>query len=68
VRGLLDPQLVPRRDGDAWVCGGWRVTGDLARTGDGDDLDALRALCAAAWAAGGVDRRAAAAAVKGLRL
>jgi glycerol-1-phosphatase len=68
VRGLLDPQPVPRRDGDGWVCGGWRVTPDLARTGDGDDLDALRALCAAAWSAGGVDRRAAAVAVKGLRL
>jgi hypothetical protein len=68
VRGLLDPQPVPGRDGDAWVCGGWRATADLTLTGDGDDLDALRALCAAAWAAGGVDRRAAAAAVKRLRL
>ena len=68
VRGLLDPQPVSRRDGDGWVCGGWRATADLALSGDGDDLDALRALCAAAWAAGGVDRRAAAAAVKGLRL
>jgi glycerol-1-phosphatase len=68
VRGLLDPQPVPRREGDGWVCGGWRATADLALSGDGDDLDALRALSAAAWAAGGVDRRAAAAAVKGLRL
>jgi HAD superfamily hydrolase (TIGR01450 family) len=68
VRGLLEPQPVPRRDGDGWVCGGWRVTRDLARTGDGDDLDALRALCAAAWSVGGVDRRAAAVAVKGLRV
>jgi glycerol-1-phosphatase len=68
VRGLLDPQPVPHRDGDAWTCGGWRAARDLSLTGDGDDLDALRALCAAAWAAGGVDRREAAAAVKGLRL
>jgi glycerol 3-phosphatase-2 len=68
VRGLLDPQPVARRDGDGWVCGGWRATAELGLSGDGDDLDALRALCAAAWAAGGVDRRAAAAAVKRLRL
>ena len=68
LRGLLRPQPVPRRDGDAWVCGGWRATADLTLSGDGDDLDALRALSAAAWAAGGVDRRAAAAAVKRLRL
>jgi glycerol-1-phosphatase len=88
VRGLLDPQPVPRRDGDSWVCGGWRATADLTLSrdgsgdggrgdgsgsdgsgdGSGEDLDALRALCAAAWAAGGVDRRAAAAAVKKLRI
>jgi glycerol-1-phosphatase len=68
VRGLLDPQPVPREDGDAWVCGGWRVGPDLTLSGDGSDLDALRALCAAAWAAGDVDRPAAEAAVKGLRL
>jgi glycerol-1-phosphatase len=68
VRGLLDPQPVPGRDGDAWVCGGWRVSPGLELSGAGDDLDALRALCAAAWSAGSADRAAAEAAVTGLRL
>jgi glycerol 3-phosphatase-2 len=68
VRGLLEPQPVPRRDGDAWVCGGRRAGPDLTLSGAGTDLDALRALCAAAWAAGDVDRRAAEVAVTELRL
>ncbi|GAA2882774.1 HAD-IIA family hydrolase [Pseudonocardia halophobica] len=32
---------------------GWAVGDDLALSGEGDDLDALRALCAVHWAAGG---------------
>jgi glycerol 3-phosphatase-2 len=41
-------------------CGGWTatVTGGedwLAVSGDGDPIDGLRALCAAAWSAGDVD-------------
>ena len=52
VRGLLEPQPGPERDGGAWTCGGWRVEPGLALRGDGDHLDALRALCAAAWDAG----------------
>ena len=41
-------------------CGGWTatVTGGedwLAASGDGDPIDGLRALCAAAWSAGDVD-------------
>jgi ribonucleotide monophosphatase NagD (HAD superfamily) len=68
VRGLLAPQPVPERDGDAWTCGGWRVEPGLKLTGHGTGLDALRALCAAAWAAGDVDHAAAEAAVEGLRL
>jgi glycerol 3-phosphatase-2 len=38
--------------------GGWRLTGDggeLRLTGDGRPLDALRVLCAAAWAGRSVD-------------
>jgi ribonucleotide monophosphatase NagD (HAD superfamily) len=66
VRGLLEVQPAPRREGDAWTCGGWRVEPGLQLTGGGDDLDALRALCAAAWTSGDVDRHAAEAAAKGL--
>ncbi|MEU6174640.1 HAD-IIA family hydrolase [Streptantibioticus parmotrematis] len=56
LRGLLTAQPGVERDGDAWRCGGWtaRADGDaLAVDGDGDALDGLRALCAAAWTAGG---------------
>jgi hypothetical protein len=67
VRGLLDPQPVPARDRDGWTCGGWRVGPDLRRCGSGDGLDALRALCAAAWATG-TERDAAEAAVRDLEL
>lgn len=59
LEGLLAPHLSPTRDNDgSWRCGGWRVresTGDggsgyrLELEGQGDELDALRALCAAAW-------------------
>ena len=63
VRGLLDPQPVSR-DGTATAWALRRLAGDApdlaARRGAGDGLDALRALCAAAWAAAAsVDRRAA---------
>jgi glycerol-1-phosphatase len=56
--GLLAPHPAPGRDvGGGWTCGRWRVTrsaGDLVLSGAGhadgpDALDALRALCAAAW-------------------
>jgi glycerol-1-phosphatase len=49
VAGLLEPQPGPVRDGDDWTCGGWTVSPDGRLSGAGDDLDALRALCAAAW-------------------
>ncbi|MDI9885574.1 HAD-IIA family hydrolase [Streptomyces sp. HNM0645] len=57
LRGLLTPHpAVTPGPGHAFHCGGW-----LARTADGrlllegegpDPVDALRALCAAAWTAG----------------
>jgi glycerol 3-phosphatase-2 len=53
VRGLLEPQPAPVRDGDDWTCGGWTVSPGGRLSGQGEDLDALRALCAAAWAGGG---------------
>ncbi|MFR9806902.1 HAD-IIA family hydrolase [Pseudonocardia sp. RS010] len=36
---------------------GWAVDGELVLSGEGSDLDALRALCALHWAAGGGEAR-----------
>ncbi|HST64473.1 MAG TPA: HAD-IIA family hydrolase [Mycobacteriales bacterium] len=55
VAGLLEPQPAPVRAGADWTCGGWTVSPGGRLSGAGDDLDALRALCAAAWAGGGTD-------------
>ncbi|MFF5567532.1 HAD-IIA family hydrolase [Streptomyces sp. NPDC012623] len=53
LRGLLTGQPDVGADGDGgFGCGGWTasVSGDaLVLDGDGDALDGLRALCAAAW-------------------
>ncbi|MGF1240441.1 HAD hydrolase-like protein [Streptomyces sp. 2-6] len=56
LRGLLTGQPEITREGDGFRCGGWTASAgedrlDLA--GDGQPLDGLRALCAAAWTAGG---------------
>jgi HAD superfamily hydrolase (TIGR01450 family) len=57
LAGLLEPHPdVTGQDG-AFGCGGWtaRLDGDrLELTGDGERIDGLRALCAAAWTAGNV--------------
>ncbi|WP_037860667.1 HAD hydrolase-like protein [Streptomyces sp. NRRL S-340] len=56
LRGLLTGQPEITREGDGFRCGGWTATagGDaLALSGDGQPMDGLRALCAAAWTAGG---------------
>jgi glycerol 3-phosphatase-2 len=54
LAGLLEPHPgITRHDG-AFGCGGWTARldgGKLALTGDGEWIDGLRALCAAAWAA-----------------
>lgn len=50
VGGLLHPHPVPEPADGGWTCGGWTVSAKLSLSGAGDDLDALRALCAAAWA------------------
>ena len=60
---LLAPYPEVRTEGQAATCGEWtaRVAGDgsLTLTGDGEPIDGLRALAAAAWAeqdaAGGLD-------------
>jgi hypothetical protein len=58
LAGLLEPHPdVTERDG-TFGCGGWtaHLAGNqLELAGDGERIDGLRALCAAAWAA--VDMR-----------
>jgi HAD superfamily hydrolase (TIGR01450 family) len=55
LAGLLEPHPeIEEKDG-GYGCGGWtaRLDGDrLELTGEGERIDGLRALCAAAWAAG----------------
>jgi glycerol-1-phosphatase len=60
LSGLLMAHLAPVDDADGIACGAWHVTwteGSLVLAGrpdagSGDDIDALRALCAAGWRAG----------------
>lgn len=55
LRGLLAPYPRVVADGSSYACGGWTVRasgGHLKVMGDGDPMDGLRALCAAAWSAG----------------
>ena len=72
LTGLLEPHPdVSCHDG-AFGCGGWTARlngGRLELVGSGDRIDGLRALCAAAWAAGsggGVTEESALAAVRRL--
>ncbi|MFD8147615.1 HAD hydrolase-like protein [Streptomyces sp. NPDC059708] len=60
LRGLLTGQPEVAEQEGAWTCGGWSAahagTGlELTRVadGEGDRLDALRVLCAAAWSQAG---------------
>ncbi|MCF3136506.1 HAD hydrolase-like protein [Streptomyces olivochromogenes] len=56
LRGLLTGQPEITRKGDGYQCGGWTATAgpeQLSLDGDGEALDGLRALCAAAWTAAG---------------
>ncbi|MGI5527406.1 HAD hydrolase-like protein [Streptomyces syringium] len=56
LRGLLEPQPSVEAVGDGFRCGGWTASADgeaLVLDGDGDRIDALRALSAAAWTAAG---------------
>ncbi|MFD5791069.1 HAD-IIA family hydrolase [Streptomyces sp. NPDC127037] len=52
LRGLLTGQPEVEEDGGGFRCGGWTASardGRLVLDGDGEPLDGLRALCAAAW-------------------
>ncbi|THA59705.1 HAD-IIA family hydrolase [Streptomyces sp. A0958] len=56
LRGLLTGQPEVVRDGEGFGCGGWTASARddrLVLDGDGDALDGLRALCAAAWSHAG---------------
>jgi HAD superfamily hydrolase (TIGR01450 family) len=61
LRGLLAPQpAVEAADRGGFRCSGWTASADtegearaLVLEGEGDPLDGLRALCAAAWTAAG---------------
>jgi glycerol-1-phosphatase len=72
--GLLTahPEVTPA--GGGWSCGGWTARlapdgGKLGLSGSGDPVDALRALCRAAWSADApVTRDLATAALSGLDL
>ncbi len=69
LTGLLGPHPVVTSQDGAFGCGGWtaRVAGDrLELTGDGQRIDGLRALCAAAWADGRVTGEAVRSAIKRL--
>jgi hypothetical protein len=56
LRGLLTGQPETTADGDGFRCGGFTATARANRLeleGDGEALEGLRALCAAAWTAAG---------------
>lgn len=57
LRGLLTPQPeVTAAGGDAYRCGGWTASAGeaaLVLDGNGEPMDGLRALCAAAWTRAG---------------
>ena len=73
LTGLLEPHPQPEKDGagtdGGYQCGGWtaRRDGDrLELDGQGERIDGLRALCAAAWAGDAIGEDAARAAVERL--
>ncbi|MET9964320.1 HAD-IIA family hydrolase [Streptomyces sp. NPDC006326] len=56
LRGLLTPQPPVQAVADGFRCGGWTAAaqdGVLELRGEGEALDGLRALCAAAWTEAG---------------
>ena len=69
--GLLTAHPVVTHGDGGYQCQGWTARladGQLTVSGSGDPVDALRALCGAAWAGGGVSAEAAEHAVDGLDL
>ena len=71
LAGLLGPHPGVTVTGDTFCCDGWRATatgGHVEVSGSGAAIDGLRALCAAAWSAGGVSAETAANALAALEL
>ena len=71
LAGLLGPHPGVTVTGDTFCCEGWRATvtaGRVGLSGSGAAIDGLRALCAAAWSAGGVSAETAANALAALEL
>jgi len=71
LAGLLGPHPQVTGAAGTFRCAGWRATvagGEVALSGTGAAIDGLRALCAAAWSAGGVRPEAAVNALAGLGL
>ncbi|AYG83740.1 hypothetical protein DWB77_05941 [Streptomyces hundungensis] len=55
LRGLLTGQPEVGGEDGRFTCGGWTASadGEFALDGDGEAMDGLRALCAAAWSRAG---------------
>jgi glycerol 3-phosphatase-2 len=69
LSGLLEPHPSVTREDGTFGCGGWtaRANGNqLELDGDGERIDGLRALCAAAWSADGVTMESARPAIQRL--
>jgi glycerol 3-phosphatase-2 len=67
LAGLLEPHPEVSSADGAFSCGGWTATrtGDqLELSGDGERIDGLRALCAAAWTTEGVTAASARSAIQ----
>ena len=71
LAGLLSPHPQVTGAAGTFRCARWRATAtgsEVALSGTGAAIDGLRALCAAAWSAGGVSAEAAVNALAGLGL
>ncbi len=69
LAGLLEPHPGSTEEDGAFSCGGWAARLDggwLELTGDGERIDGLRALCAAAWAADSVSEESVRPAIERL--
>jgi glycerol-1-phosphatase len=69
LAGLLEPHPEVKSADGTFSCGGWtavRTQDQLELSGDGERIDGLRALCAAAWATEGVSAESARSAIQRL--
>ncbi len=69
LAGLLEPHPEVKSADGTFSCGGWTAAtarDQLELSGDGERIDGLRALCAAAWATEGVTAESARSAVQRL--